>query len=56
MNVKENGEITLIALPLHVFQQQNENNSLVVEQNLFVKTLNDGSYVIDTTQVCLFYF
>lgn len=47
---EQNGEITLIALPLHIFQQ-NVNNGIIVDQNLLFKSLNDGSYVINTSQV-----
>lgn len=46
----ENETVTLIALPLHLFQQATQNN-LVVEQNLLIKTLPDGSFLLDTNQV-----
>lgn len=51
----DNETVTLIALPLHLFQQATQNNQLIVEHNVLIKTLPDGSLVLDTNQVKIYF-
>lgn len=44
-------ETVLVALPIQILQQTSQQHSLVVEQNLILKSLPDGSFIIDTNQV-----